>query len=205
MPLDDRGAHGRVRSQLRVLGPILILAGAIFLTVGVADFFAGFASGPRRVEFPALHPTLPGEPPAPFGATSAVEPKPSRFWCAFVGAPLLALGVWITKFAYLGAAVRYVATEVAPVGADVANYLVAGTRGAVRDLAGAIGEGVRAGGSAARGPALACRSCDAANDADARFCKGCGTPVVRSNVCAGCGEPNDLDAKYCDHCGKLVG
>ena len=191
MPLDVDGPHARRRDSLRILGPLLVVVGVVFVVVAAVDFFSSFRDfstvrdGSEGVVFP-------GSDVRPAIARSVM---PGRMWCAFVGAPLMALGVFLTKVAYLGAATRYVANEVAPVGRDVVNYLVEGARGAARGVAGpAAGAGT-----------CACRSCGVANEADAAFCKGCGKPVVRSNVCAGCGEPNDLDARYCDHCGKVVG
>ena len=72
---------------------------------------------------------------------------PRFFWCAFVGLPLMGLGGTICKFAFMGAVSRYIANEVAPVGKDVVNYMAEGTKGAVRDVAVAVGDRLRAGGA----------------------------------------------------------
>ncbi len=44
-----------------------------------------------------------------------------------------------------------------------------------------------------------CLSCGTANEADARFCEGCGTPLERS--CAGCGTAASASARFCRACG----
>ena len=109
--------HSEMRDILRVVGPVVVIAGLIFTAIGLGSFFSSFGS---------------------------FQP-PRYFWCAFVGLPLIALGGAICKFAFLGAVTRYMANEVAPVGKDVVNYMAEGTKGAVRDVAAAVGEGLRAG------------------------------------------------------------
>src|SRR5262245_35342624 len=108
--------HGDIRGFLRVIGPAMMVAGLLFMVVGLASFFAAFNGN---------------------------EP-PRNFWCAFVGMPLLAVGSMISKFAYIGAVTRYLASEVAPVGKDMTNYMVEGTKDSIRDVATAIGEGFAA-------------------------------------------------------------
>src|SRR5207253_9545702 len=109
-----------------------------------------------------------------FLSAGTFEP-PHYFWCAFVGLPLLAIGLGICQFAFMGALTRYTANEVAPVGKDVVNYMAAGTKDAVRDVASAIGEGFRAGNAAGETKTtLHCPTCRAANDSEAHFCKVCG-------------------------------
>jgi hypothetical protein len=170
-------------------------AGLIFTIVGFGSFFSSFGS---------------------FG-------PPRYFWCAFVGLPLLGVGLGICKFAYLGAVSRYVAGEVAPVGKDVVNYLAQGTKGAVRDLAAAVSEGLASGvpsgdvphagvpsgnighagvPSGNIGGLVRCQKCDVDNEGSANFCKACGAPLAKLRACESCGERNDPDARFCDNCGK---
>ena len=99
--------HDAIRTSLRTVGPALAVAGLLFTIVGIGSFFASFGS---------------------------FEP-PRNFWCAFVGLPLMAVGIAISKFAYLGAVVRYMADEVAPVGKDVTNYMLDGTKDSMRGAA----------------------------------------------------------------------
>jgi len=172
--IDER--YSETRAFLRVVGPLLVVVGLIFTILGVASFFSSFGS---------------------------FEP-PKQFWCAFVGLPLLGVGSWICKFAFLGTVSRYVAGEVAPVGKDVVNYLAEGAKGAVRDVAAAVGEGLRSGGSVAESPAVRCRECNAENDASARFCKACGASIPKAKTCEECGEANDPDARFCDNCGEKL-
>ena len=169
--------HVALRSFLRVLGPALALVGLIFMIVGIGSFFSSFGS---------------------------FKGPPDKFWCVFVGMPLLAVGIGITKFAYLGAAARYVSNEVTPVVTDAASYVARGTKGAVREVAAAVADGIRAGAAGGAGVtgALRCPRCGAGNDPDASFCKGCGGAMARTRACASCGEPADGDARFCDRCGS---
>ena len=134
---------------MRVGGPVLLVIGLIFTIGGMASFFSAF-----------------GNPAA--GA-------PSNFWMAFIGLPLVAVGISLIRAGYLGAASRYVAGEVTPT---------------IHDTLGALGLGETR---------TLCASCGAENDANARFCDGCGKPLRRT--CASCGAENDANAKFCDGCG----
>jgi len=165
--------HGDVRSLLRVIGPAMMAAGLLFMVVGIGSFFASFGS---------------------------FEP-PRHFWCAFVGMPLLAVGATISKFAYIGAVARYMASEVAPVGKDVTNYMVDGTKDSIRDVATAVGEGF----AAAHSPhVLRCQKCGSENESSANFCHECGAPFAKTKRCEKCGDLNDTTARFCDHCGAAV-
>jgi len=176
----DRDHHEKQRF-LRTLGPGLVVAGVVFTAIGLISFFASFDS----------------------------FETPRYFWCAFIGLPLLGAGAKVTKFAYLGAVSRYVANEVAPIGTDTIRYVAEGTRGAVRDIAAAVGAGLREGqehersdGAGAPEALPRCERCDQANDADATFCKHCGTALAKPERCSDCGEVNDPDANFCDGCGR---
>ena len=176
----DRG-HSGTRGCLRVLGPMLIVAGGIFAAIGFVDFFRAFGGS----EFPRL------------------------FWCAFVGLPMFGIGMGITKFAYMGKIGRYIAGEAAPVVKDTLNYMADGTQDGIRTVTRAIGEGLRDGLAVAQADRdvetverVRCHKCNELNDADSRFCDQCGTALLKGVPCPGCGELNDGDAKFCDHCGR---
>lgn len=184
--------HANNRAVLRILGPILVLVGLIFIIVGVSSFFGAFNSS-----LPTPGHSFGND----FGQTTASR-GPSNFWCAFVGAPILFVGIVMCKFAFLGSVMRYAANEVAPVGSDVVNYMATNTRGAVKTVASAIGEGLAQGGTPQATGTQRCHKCNEDNAADAKFCKECGETLVKSRPCNTCGEQNDADAKFCDNCGK---
>jgi hypothetical protein len=170
--------HNDVRDILRLVGPLVVGVGGLFLLIGLVSIFSAFGS---------------------FG-------PPRYFWCAFVGLPLLALGGAICKYAFMGAVSRYMADEIAPVGKDVINYMAEGTQDAVRDVAAAIGQGLNATGALSKEVRIVrCHKCNVDNEATANFCKGCGAALGKTKPCADCGELNDPDAKFCDHCGKAIG
>jgi protein-S-isoprenylcysteine O-methyltransferase Ste14 len=105
--------HDRTRRLLRLAGPIIALAGLIFLIIGVASFFSAFGGGG----------------------------SPRLFWCCFVGLPLLFVGSVLCMFGFLGAVARYTAAEQVPVATDAINDLAEGTQGAVKTVARAVVEG----------------------------------------------------------------
>jgi hypothetical protein len=143
--------HAGTRLVLRTLGPGLLLVGLVLVVVGMVSFFSSFGTH---------------------------EP-PRYFWCIFLGIPLLFGGAALSMFGFMGAYFRYFLGEAAPVQKDAFNYLAEGTKGGVKTVATAIGEGLTAGMRAEGQPGLRCPRCQQANDADARFCKGCGTVLAR--------------------------
>jgi len=165
--------HQSLRGVLRVVGPLLVAVGAIFLIIGIGNFFMAFGGmGPPRY-----------------------------FWCAFVGIPLLGVGVGLTKFAFLGVFTRYVSSEVAPVGKDTFNYLAHGTKDGVRTVSRAIFSGLRGedGGSVE----VQC-TCGRRVSATARFCDACGAPMHTNKSCVACHEMNEADARFCRACGAMM-
>jgi hypothetical protein len=129
-----------------------------------------------------------------FASFGTFEP-PRYFWCAFVGLPLVAVGVGICQYAFMGRLFRYVAGETAPVAKDTFNYLAEGTQQGVRTMATAAGEGLRGIGSE-----LQCAKCGQSNNVDAKFCRKCGASLGTN--CPTCGHLNDAGASFCDACGK---
>lgn len=169
-------SHESLRTVLRIVGPVMLVAGVILFVVGVYDFMQAFGDS---------------------------HPAPTKFWMCFLGVPLMGIGFVISKFGFLGAAVRYVAGETAPVASDALNYVARSTKDSVREVAGAVAEGLR--GERAEAAGAACAQCGQKNDVDANFCDHCGATLVRSALCPDCGRENDADANFCDGCGGALG
>jgi hypothetical protein len=106
--------HSNARTVLRVVGPVIAAVGLLLMIVGFASLFASFGR---------------------------FEP-PRFFWCAFVGMPLLFVGIGMCMFGYLGAFYRYFAGEVAPVAKDAVNYMGEGVQPGVKAVAKAVTEGI---------------------------------------------------------------
>jgi hypothetical protein len=106
--------HSKIRTVLRVGGLVIAGVALLFMIIGIGSFFASFGS---------------------FG-------PPRFFWCAFVGMPLLFVGLAMCMFGYLGGFQRYVAGESAPVAKDVVNYMGENIGPGVKAVAKSIAEGV---------------------------------------------------------------
>jgi ribosomal protein L40E len=171
MSMQNDPQHKQVRDILRIVGPALVILGVLCLVSGLNGFFSPY--------------------PGPF----------SSFRYFFFGLPLIGVGSAICRFAFMGAVSRYMANEVVPVGKDVVNYIADETKGAVRDLSAAFGDGLRSGMPSHELNAVRCQKCDTNNDVVANFCKSCGTPLTKTKPCARCGSLNDADARFCDNCG----
>jgi hypothetical protein len=173
-PIDPN--HAAPRTFFRLAGPLMLAAGAIFMIVGFVDF---------------VHSMNSWDPP-------------KLFWCFFVGMPLLFFGAVGTNLGYMGRMARYVAEEQTPVVTDAFNYAAQQTKGSVRDIAQAIGEGLR-GGPASSPAEVRCPKCQHINEPGARFCSKCGAPVAQRRECPNCRHENDLAAHFCDNCGQALG
>jgi uncharacterized membrane protein len=62
--------HSRVRKALRIAGPLILIAGLVFVLIGMISFFSSMSNSRR----------------------------PEYFWCAFLGMPLMFVGVVMSKF-----------------------------------------------------------------------------------------------------------
>jgi hypothetical protein len=147
--------HSSTRSVLRLAGPVVAGVGLILIIVGVASFFTSFAAAGQ------------GQHAGP----------PRLFWCFFLGIPLLFVGAVMCMFGFFGAMARYVAAEGAPVQKDTFNYLAQGTKEGVQTVATALGAGLAASMAGGKGT-TPCPRCAQETEADARFCKHCGAPLL---------------------------
>ena len=159
--------HTKVRNLLRIAGPVVLGLGVIFMLIGIGNFFSAASSR----EFP------------------------SYFWCMFVGMPLVFVGVVMTNIGYFGAVARYMAGETAPVSKDTFNYMADGTKEGIRDITGAIKDGIS-------GDFVSCPYCKESNDSDAKFCNECGKTISSAKACTNCNTENDSKARFCDGCGE---
>jgi len=171
---DLNDSHVGTRGFLRFIGLAMVAVGLVFTLVGVVNFFSAANGGG----------------------------VPTRFWCVFVGLPLLGIGARVCKFAFFGATARYMANEVTPVGRDVVNHLAKNATDAVRQVATAAAEGVKASSGSNVVRLIRCHKCNADNELPVNFCKQCGAPLTKTRACAACKELNDPDARFCDSCGK---
>lgn len=133
-----------------------------------------------------------------------------RSWWPFVGLPLLFVGAVITVNGFMGVMARFHASQIAPLGKDVTNYMVDGTKGSIKTIGSALGAGLAEGmgqpaGEAAAGQvAVRCHKCNKPNPADAKFCSDCGAALTKSKPCPACHELNDPDARFCGNCGGTL-
>jgi len=103
-----------IRKFLRIAGPVIFLIGVLCLVIGIINFFWSFGGGGM----------------------------PHYFWLAFVGMPLMFVGIVLCQFGFMGAVFRFMAGESAPVAADTVNYMAEETKGAVETVARAAAKGV---------------------------------------------------------------
>lgn len=178
-PIDPE--HNATRDTLRVIGPLIFGVGGLFTLVGGVDFFSSFGS--MRL--------------------------PTLFWCFFIGMPLMGIGGALTKAGFAGKIVRYYSQEFTPAATDTFNYAAHQTKDSIREIAGAIGQGLRdetePAGTDQSMLVFRCQRCHHDNSPEARFCSQCGVALNQDIACPHCQAMNEPDAKFCDKCGKPIG
>jgi hypothetical protein len=137
------------RLVLRVVGVLAMGAALVLAGIALVDFFT-FDSGFDD----------------PF-SDEAMSAEPTKFWMFFLALPFFAVGGICLQAGFLGAAARYTAGETMPVARDSLDYL---SRGEGLQGLGRVPEAARSGPY--------CRGCGVRNDADARFCDGCGQALA---------------------------
>ncbi len=108
-------SNSAVRTGMRGAAIILLPIGAVFLGIGVIDFLGSFGG----------------------------HGFPTKFWCAFIGIPMLSIGMFCFKAGFLRSISGYVAGETAPVVRDTARYVTDGLRPAMRESAAGEGKPAR--------------------------------------------------------------
>ncbi|MBL8899024.1 MAG: zinc ribbon domain-containing protein [Planctomycetes bacterium] len=176
MPRVQHPDHDDHRTILRFLGLVLVLVGGVFTAIGLISFFSAFGGGGI----------------------------PDKFWCAFVGLPMLGFGMMLLKAGYLGVMSRYVAGETAPVVADTADYVLQRTKGVLRVGAPSIDAELRSDAESAL-PRLSCPACQAPQRAGAKFCDRCGAEIASVRACGACHHENGAAARFCNRCGEKLG
>lgn len=156
---ENKIKHEKVKKYLKIIGPILIGVGLIFAIIGFVDFFGSINS---------------------WG-------QPTKFWCLFLGIPLIGVGLMITLIAYQREVSRYMKNESAPIINETAEDI----KPAVKTFASAV--------KSAKLDGCTCRECGAENEPDSNFCSECGAKL--KIICPSCGEELNADSKFCDKCG----
>jgi len=139
--------QARYRTAFRIAGVLCMGIALVLIAIAIADF----VSAVKADDF---------------------DTQPTKFWYFFVALPFFAVGGFCLNAGFMGAAARYGAGETMPVVRDSASYL--------SDGRGILGVGRTVDDGAGRGGATSgpyCRSCGVRNDADARFCDGCGASL----------------------------
>jgi hypothetical protein len=140
-----------IRTFLRTIGPLVLIAGVICTIGGGISFFSAFG----------------GDEP------------PRYFWLCFIGLPLMFFGFTLSQLGYMGAAARYMAGEAAPVAADTVNYMADETKGAVETVAKSVARGIVEGiedGKTASEKRF-CPHCRLPVKTDFMFCPKCGKAI----------------------------
>lgn len=126
-----------------------------------------------------------------------------RAWVAMLGMPIAFVGGAMTIFGFAGELARFQGRSIGPAASATFNDIAKDSAPGVRAIAGAVRDGVARWDDADETDAVRCPACAFENDADARFCAGCGG-AMEANACGSCGHPVKAGARYCDDCGAAI-
>lgn len=179
--------HAQKRANLSGLGVILLVIGLPCLLIGFISFISVFFTSSRDF-FNSPHDVMDSN------ARRAVIGMILMIGGGFASS----IGMSLLGFAHRGKIVRYQAGEIMPVVKDAAQDVAPVATDLVRQTMQAARQGMTSSTAGQTCPACATR-----NDADDKFCKGCGKPLANL-FCRKCGAPNDADAHFCDKCGTAI-
>jgi hypothetical protein len=174
-----RSQHEGVRTTLKILGPLFILAGVVLIVFGIQEVQKADQERDERwkrqsKEFMAgkrdMHDIEHDHGP------------PAGIFMIGGGGFAVMIGLAMLVFAFQGAFLRYQARVYAPIVKETLREVAPGLVG---------------------GPVHTCPQCHTENPADAHYCKQCGGPLALTR-CPGCGTPNDPGANFCTRCGKRL-
>lgn len=120
----------------------------------------------------------------------ATNDFPTKFWCLFVGIPLLGIGGMLTLLSFQREMHSYAKNESVPVINEASEELSP----AIRNTAQAIKDGLLQN-------EIVC-SCGKTNEIGDKFCSGCGKQL--STVCPHCGKTVEASDIFCGECGKQL-
>lgn len=152
--------HQKKKVIMRIIGAILIVAGAVCAIIGFADMGKAFK-----------------------------ENRMPMFWLFFIGFPAIAIGVFLTLASFQRAIQRYVKNESVPVinemGQEIspafsamAGAMHSAVQGKICPSCGAVNDkDAQFCKSCGKALALVCKYCGETNNSDAKFCDKCGKPL----------------------------
>jgi len=167
--------HNQKKKLLKILGITILTIGLLLTVSGMFSFFQAFSDPGPSIDTP-------------------------KVGSMFIGMPLIFLGIVFTALGFMGEVARYQASEMAPVGKDVINYMVDGTKDSIETVARSIHNGI----SDNKNQVVFCTKCHHENNQESNFCQKCGDKLNTSKTCSMCQAKNDVDAKFCDNCGTRL-
>lgn len=156
---DDQKKHESIKNFLKAAGILTLGIGIVFLIIGAIDFFSAFGS----------------------------FDMPSKFWCFFIGIPLLGIGGAMTSFGFRREMTRYMKNESMPVIKEASEEI----KPAIMNITSAVKAGLKEN-------QVLCK-CGKTNDKESKFCNSCGRALRKT--CPACKAALSADSRFCDNCG----
>lgn len=169
---EEKKRHENTKKKLKVTGTILLVIGIVCEIAGMLDIFI-VANIQGRMPF--------------------------LFFLAFLGAPLIMVGIVMLIFACRREILSYTKNEVVPVVNDAAQELTP----AIKSVMTAVKDGLKVEESVTAAPhGTVCPACGAVNQPKNKFCDKCGVKLFK--ICPSCGAKQEGDDAFCGECGAKL-
>ena len=175
---EEKKRHENIKKKLKIIGTILLVIGIVCEIAGMLDIFLVANSQGRM---------------------------PSLFFLAFLGAPLIMVGIVMLIFACRREILSYTKNEVVPVVNDAAQELTP----AIKSVMNAVKDGLKTEDGAiedtrttAVPSGTVCPACGAVNQPKNKFCDKGGVKLFK--ICPSCGAKQEGVDAFCGECGAKL-
>jgi hypothetical protein len=158
--------HVQTRNSLRLFGILFILVALILIIIGFKDAFLKPIDTFSNTQIYFGEIQFDEDLNAIINGNSSSNPF-GKFWLMFIGIPLLAIGIAMTRAGYIGKVAEYGSKELTPVAKDAWNYL--------KENDASTPSPKNNGGHVVN--AIQCNSCQHLNATTSIYCNQCGNAL----------------------------
>lgn len=155
--------YNKISKIFKIIGPLLLVTGFIGVLIAISLSFSLI----KTEEIDAMFIAIP-------------------FW--IFGILFTFIGLFLTGIGYM---TSFMASQIAPVAKDTANYMIEGTSNSIGKTLSNYKKHLE--------EIITCPNCGYDNDYGNNFCNCCGEQLIKE--CPYCGSYNEMTNNFCNECG----